>query len=170
MANKSTAFKYTLCLMLLTGLSTKSLLARSNKPVSKKNQTTSRSLKTDNDDTSPTGSVAERRNHFNIIVQYNQTILSWSSIESKNGKYLIYRSEDHHNFDKIGEKTIITNPNEPMLYIFHDEAPGKGLNHYKLMQQDINGNLKEVASKYVFLDSKEPNSLTNIPTPKINRI
>ncbi|MNK03389.1 hypothetical protein D3C87_212340 [compost metagenome] len=107
---------------------------------------------------------------FNIIVQSNQTILSWSTIEVKNGKYLIYRSEDQHNFVKIGEKEIVANANEPALYIFHDEAPAKGLNHYKLMQQDPKGNLKEVASKQVFLDSKEPNVLSHVPTPKINRI
>lgn len=107
---------------------------------------------------------------FNIIVQSNQTILSWSAIEEKSGKYFIYKSEDQHNFVKIGEKTIVANANEPALYIFHDEAPAKGLNHYKLMQQDFKGNLKEVASKQVFLDSREPNALTNIPTPKVNRI
>lgn len=162
MANKSTAFKCTLCLVLLTSFSNKSLLATAYKFPSKINETESCS----NDEISPSGIT----NHFSIIVQPNQTILSWSTIEPTNGKYLIYRSEEHHNFVKIGEKTINANPNEPTLYIFHDEAPEKGLNHYKLVHQEVNGNLKEIASKQVFLNAREPNALSNIPTPRINRI
>ncbi len=128
------------------------------------------SSKTSTSDLTPVSTSAERRAHFNIIVQSNQTILSWSTIELKNGTYEIYRSDDSNNFVKIGEKTIVGNPTEPSLYIFHDEEPFKGLNHYKLVKKDGEGNQTEVAGKKVFLDSKVPAILTANPTPKINRI
>ncbi len=108
--------------------------------------------------------------NFSIIVQSNQTILSWSSIEENNGKYLIYKSDDNRNFAKIGEKIIIGSTKEPSLYIFHDEEPSKGLNYYKLVQQDSKGDTKEVATKVILLDSREPSALINNPIPRINRI
>ncbi|RWU10432.1 hypothetical protein [Pedobacter chitinilyticus] len=132
-----------------------------------KSETTST---TSTSDLTPVSISAERRAHFNIIVQSNQTILSWSTVELKNGKYEIYRSDDSNNFVKIGEKTIVGNPTEPSLYIFHDEEPFKGLNHYKLVKLDSEGKNTEVASKKVFLDSKVPAILSANPTPKINRI
>lgn len=118
----------------------------------------------------PVSSFSERGAHFNIIVQSNQTILSWSTIELKSGKYIIYRSDDSNNFVKIGEKQIVGNPKEPSLYIFHDEDPFKGLNQYKLVKQDDNGNHAEIAGKKVILDSKLPGILSANPAPKINRI
>jgi len=136
----------------------------------KQNNITSKSATALIADLTPVSSPSERRAHFNIIVQSNQTILSWSTIELKNGKYLIYRSDDSNNFVKIGEKNIIGNPTEPSLYIFHDEDPSKGLNHYKLVKQDGNGSNTEIAEKKVFLDSKVPAILSANPTPKINRI
>lgn len=128
------------------------------------------SSKTSTTDLTPVPTSAERRAHFNIIVQSNQTILSWSTIELKNGKYEIYRSDDSNNFVKIGEKNIVGNPTEPSLYIFHDEEPSKGLNHYRLVKQDSEGKNTEVAGKKVFLDSKSPVVLSANSTPKINRI
>ncbi|WP_343532314.1 hypothetical protein [Pedobacter sp.] len=153
--------------MLIACFITNLSFAAEHKLPVKQSKTTST---TSTSDLTPVSTSAERRAHFNIIVQSNQTILSWSTIELKNGKYEIYRSDDSKNFVKIGEKTIVGNPSEPSLYIFHDEEPLKGLNHYKLVKQDNAGNNTEIAEKKVFLDSKVPAILSANPTPKVNRI
>ncbi|MFN0257637.1 hypothetical protein [Pedobacter ureilyticus] len=117
----------------------------------------------------PTFSLG-RKTSLNIILQPNQAILSWSAIDLEDGKYLIYRSNDNVNFEKIGEKTIVGNAKEPSLYIFHDEELTKGLNSYKLVKQDNLGGAREIAIKGVFLDKREPNAFSNNPIPRINRI
>lgn len=46
----------------------------------------------------------EERPVLTSILQPKQAVLSWSAIDLKDGKYLIYRSNDNVNFEKIGEK------------------------------------------------------------------
>lgn len=113
---------------------------------------------------------SKRKANFNIIVQSNQTILTWSVIDVRGGKYLIYRSEGKQNFSKIGEKLILADASEPSLYIFHDVEPAKGLNCYKLLREEPNGELKEIASKQVYLDAKYPANWSKFLAPSINRI
>jgi hypothetical protein len=155
--------KCKLCVVLIACFTSKLSFAAEHQFSAQQNEIASRVSKT-----VPTS--LEQKSHFNIIVQSNQMILSWSTIELKDAKYLIYRSDDGNNFVKIGEKVINGNPNEPTLYIFHDEAPSKGLSHYKLVKQDNNGNETEIASKKVFLSSNQSGVLSANAIPKINRI
>lgn len=155
--------KCKLCIVLIACFTSKLSSAAENQFSAKQNEMASRFSKT-----VPT--LFKQKYHFNIIVQSNQMILSWSAIELEDAKYLIYRSEDGNSFVEIGEKVVAVNSNEPALYIFHDEAPSKGLSHYKLVKQDKNGNEIEIASKNVFLGSKGQGVLSANATPKINRI
>ena len=64
--------------------------------------------------------------------------LTWStSLEINTSRFVIERSTDGRNYSPIGQVTAAGNSNSTINYSFVDNAPGRGINYYRLRILDI---------------------------------
>lgn len=71
-------------------------------------------------------------------------LLSWKTAsEHNNSYYTILRSGNGDNFKVIGEVKSKGNSNHMQQYSFNDSNPLNGVNYYKLIQTDMDGNSAE---------------------------
>lgn len=121
-------------------------------------------------DIKPLTTLPVELNAFNVAANGNQVVLSWSTLsETNNNKFLIYRSGADKNFIKIGEKQGAVNSSSILNYSFYDSKPLFGDNYYKLVQEDKNGDQKEVAIKLFRFDLKIT-TVSVYPNPVINNV
>ena len=77
---------------------------------------------------------------FTASAENNRVLLNWTTItETRNAGFVIERSIDGRNFDKIGNEVGAGNSNEKITYKHYDNAPFNGVNYYRLKQVDTNG-------------------------------
>jgi len=95
--------------------------------------------------------------------------LNWVTTNERSCDYfIIERSTDGQNFEKIGKiisknQSIISNK-----YEFYDIKPNNGLNYYRLLQVDINENSKY--SKIILISYNEDNYISIYPNPFNNEL
>jgi hypothetical protein len=79
--------------------------------------------------------------YFEAMKDGRQAQLDWAtSLEQNVDFFLVERSLDAINFEVIGAVEAIGNSFSINEYEFHDVAPNKGLNYYRIVSVDHNGN------------------------------
>ena len=97
-------------------------------------------------------------------------VLTWSTATEVNSYgFYVERSVDGKNFEQIGEVKGANNSNEIIDYQFIDENPENGINYYRLMQLDLNGDFEysnvislNVESNFVSILSVYPNPVDDV--------
>ncbi len=86
----------------------------------------------------------------------DQNILEWTTAsEINNDHFSVERSDEGHNFEKIGNVRGIVNTNEKQNYSFIDTNPFSGINYYRLKQTDYNS--KFTYSKIISINNQQIN-------------
>ncbi len=87
----------------------------------------------------PTNTLPVTLTVFNAKIENNFSKINWGTESEVNSwGFLIYRSDDKKNFNKIGE-VLSKQGTEPKSYQFIDKNPMLGNNYYRLLQVDSNG-------------------------------
>jgi hypothetical protein len=107
---------------------------------------------------------------FNAEVEQNVIVLKWeTATETNNQAFMIERSSDNFNFEKIGEIEGKGTTTEKQEYIFRDASisSGKGKVYYRLRQIDFDGteNLSEVIEVDYSMIPKVFSLSQNYPNP-----
>lgn len=107
---------------------------------------------------------------FNAEVEQNVIVLKWeTATETNNQAFMIERSSDNFNFEKIGEIEGKGTTTEKQEYIFRDAsiASGKGKVYYRLRQIDFDGteNLSDVIEVDYSMIPTVFNLSQNYPNP-----
>ncbi|NWG28168.1 MAG: T9SS type A sorting domain-containing protein [Ignavibacteriaceae bacterium] len=107
---------------------------------------------------------------FNAEVEQNVIVLKWeTATETNNQAFMIERSSDNFNFEKIGEIEGKGTTTEKQEYIFRDASisSGKGKVYYRLRQIDFDGteNLSDVIEVDYSMIPKVFNLSQNYPNP-----
>lgn len=70
---------------------------------------------------------------FDVRLEEWSAVITWSTLfENNNSLFILYKSTDGVNFNKLAEMDGAGNSNDWMSYEFIDENPSKGTNYYKL--------------------------------------
>ncbi len=103
----------------------------------------------------------------------NETVLlTWTTEEETNNRlFQVERSSDGTHFTTIGEVPGAGNSSIPLHYQWIDSSPRQGLNFYRLLQVDLDGN--STYSKVVTMDmnaASNNSSLTIFPNPATDQL
>lgn len=91
--------------------------------------------------------------------------LNWTTIsEINNESFVIERSKDGQNFERIGQKDGAGNSQRLLEYTFVDHQPLLGVNYYRLKQVDFDGSFTYSAIIALDYQTNEWTLLSN-PTP-----
>lgn len=75
--------------------------------------------------------------------------VAWTTASERNSDhFVIERSSDMETYERIGTLPAAGTSNSPRDYIYPDEAPMEGLNYYRLLQVDEDGNATTSRSVY----------------------
>lgn len=107
---------------------------------------------------------------FNAEIEQNIIVLKWeTATETNNQAFMIERSSDNFNFNKIGEIEGKGTTTEKQEYIFRDASisSGKGKVYYRLRQVDFDGteNLSDVIEVDYSMIPTVFNLSQNYPNP-----
>jgi hypothetical protein len=105
---------------------------------------------------------------FTATKQHKSVLLSWSTAAEINAlNYEVQRSADGINWTSIGLVTAAGNTTVTQRYSFTDLMPLSAINHYRLVQRDIDD--KKIYSKVLFCSfSDADNRLKIYPNPVVN--
>lgn len=79
-------------------------------------------------------------NDFYAVANKDHITVNWSTTSEKNNSlFTVYRSSDGDNWEKLGERTALTNAGGLKEYSLRDSSPYNGVNYYYLVQTDIDG-------------------------------
>lgn len=77
---------------------------------------------------------------FDASLKSNGVALDWvTSSEFSNSHFIILRSQDGKNYEKLAKIKGTGYSNNFSAYTFFDDAPNKGINYYRLKQVDFSG-------------------------------
>ncbi len=105
---------------------------------------------------------------FTGNITNNKVLLNWSTASEHNSaNFEIQRSNDNKDWQNIGLLSAAGNSNIVKYYSFMDEEPINGINYYRLVQNDFDGN--QTISRIVSVNFKNKVSLLKIfPNPVLN--
>ncbi|MBK0381705.1 hypothetical protein I5M32_01920 [Pedobacter sp. SD-b] len=105
---------------------------------------------------------------YAIHKRLNDALLKWKTSDEKNAKYyIIYRSADGKTFTELGK--LNTKNGIENTYSYIDNLPFKGLNYYKLEQQDLDGTLNLLGIKSLNFNFSN-DGLRVYPNPTLNYV
>ncbi len=109
---------------------------------------------------------------FTVKAKLNSALLKWQTAsESNNKKFIISRSFNGTDFTEIGTVSGAGNSQNLNSYSFTDLNPAKGVNYYRLSQQDLNGTIIVLGMKALnFSLDKELLSVYPNPTEDVINI
>ena len=91
---------------------------------------------------------------FDGKVQADGNLLYWTTAsEYRSAAFIVERSLDAVNFEPIGSKEAAGNSNQALNYELLDEDAPLGLAYYRLLERDLDGDVK-VVSRVVVLNRK----------------
>jgi len=97
--------------------------------------------------------------------------LQWETVsENNNSAFIISRSTNGKNFDRLATITAKGNISAGQQYFYNDRSPSSGLNYYKLEQMDNDGKLVELGIKTIAFKLSNTTPLSVYPNPAINEI
>jgi hypothetical protein len=103
---------------------------------------------------------------FDATKKGNASQLDWhTSMESNNKGFHIQRSKNASNWETLDFVTGIGYSNQDNAYTFTDNKPSKGVNYYRLMQEDFNGRTSFSDIKALRFTDKQELNLTIFPNP-----
>ncbi len=86
--------------------------------------------------------------------EYGNAVLEWAtSSEVNNDFFTIERSGDGKNFEPIGKLKGMGESYTVNEYKFIDRAPLKGINYYRLIQHDFNGQISDLGTRSLLFES-----------------
>lgn len=102
---------------------------------------------------------------FQTICENNFIKCLWSTASEINNNYFILE----HSYDGLMWERIATikgagNSNEIIPYTFYDKQSNTGVNYYKLLQQDVDGKIKEIG-KSTSTCNNSPITIIIFPNP-----
>jgi hypothetical protein len=87
---------------------------------------------------------------FEVLLVDDYGLLVWSTASEKNSdKFVVYRSQDAHSWEAIGEIEAAGNSEELLEYQYMDRTLGYGTYYYRLMQIDNNGDYYQSTVKSI---------------------
>jgi hypothetical protein len=96
---------------------------------------------------------------FHARKNANGALLTWKTLTEENNHYFtIERAINGTSFSTIGKINGFGNSNTPITYSFKDSNPNKGINYYRLVQYDINGESTAYAPVYLNFNEMAPSS------------
>lgn len=96
----------------------------------------------------------------------NSAFLQWQTAsEHNNAAFIIERSADGKNFEKIGSVEGAGNSNQLLGYAFTDKNAIAGTNYYRLRQNDYDGNFTYSTIKTITFEKVSTVSLEVYPNP-----
>ncbi len=98
--------------------------------------------------------------------------LTWQTASESNSAYFtVQRSPDGINYQYLGEATAAGFSNEEQAYTLIDPKPFRGLNYYRLMQTDLDGQQHELAQALLRFDVESSlNLLSAAPNPNLGQV
>ncbi len=104
--------------------------------------------------------------NFTVQKQNNGSLLNWETLTEKNGeRFEIQRSSDGLTFTTIATKQAAGNSTSKIYYNHTDANPLTGLNYYKIITVDKDGNQQTSAVITVNFDLTNNNLITVYPNP-----
>ncbi len=107
--------------------------------------------------------------YFKAEVSKKENVeMNWATAsETNNAYFVIERSEDGENYEEIGAAAGAGNSSRTLYYKFTDDAPMDGLNFYRLVQVDHDGNSRVYDPVSVVLEGQVMDlSIVNVfPNP-----
>lgn len=102
----------------------------------------------------------------------NAVALKWTTAKEANSShFVIERSTDGKNFIAVGRSEAAGWSNTPIDYTWVDDAPGSGLNYYRLQQHDKDGAVTFTSIVAVnFLSARVPVHVYPNPAPDVLNI
>jgi len=103
---------------------------------------------------------------FNAQLQEEQVVLDWSTeTEINNDYFVVERSLDGSNFERIGKVKGAGSINTPQTYELIDPNPANGTNYYRLVQFDYNGSF-EMLERVIAVDYNPEQQVVSVqPNP-----
>jgi hypothetical protein len=78
--------------------------------------------------------------NFTVRKQDCEAVLNWTTdMEENNDYFIVERSVDGRNFTMIGKVEAAGNSSVQQHYSYTDRQPANGMNHYRIVQVDVDG-------------------------------
>lgn len=123
------------------------------------------------DDVQMVSSLPVQLGNFTGIKNDQGCSLSWNTYSEVNHRgFSIQRSNDGKNWQSIGFVTPITGQNTVKNYQYTDHFPFVGLNYYRLMQHDYNGNSSISNTIVINAAQATNNTLSLFPNPATQKV
>ena len=105
---------------------------------------------------------------FTAFAFKNKVKLKWITLSEKNNKgFIVERSSDGFNWEKLGFLQGKGDPLSEYTYSFIDPKPNQGINYYRLLQEDFDGYSEYSKIVQVFFQGT---SLAFYPNPAVDDI
>ncbi|MBK9329490.1 MAG: lamin tail domain-containing protein [Sphingobacteriales bacterium] len=100
--------------------------------------------------------------HFNAVCNDDAVTINWTTASEKNSAYFeVERSSDAIHFTSLTRIQAANKSNQVTHYQYTDEYPLRGINYYRLKQQDI-GNVSAVYSNIIQTECTATNTATQV--------
>ncbi len=107
---------------------------------------------------------------FNGKKQSNSIQLIWeTSFEENNKGFILQRLIEGNTYKNVSEISTKGSTTLKNTYVYNDYYPQKGNNYYKLLQQDLDGKIKELSVLAVYFGMEQEEQLKVYPNPVEDR-
>ncbi len=118
--------------------------------------------------TNNNSSLPVTMNYFNVECDKDAAIIHWETASEQNSSHFeLQRSRDGQNWEIIHNVIAAGNTNSTSNYSYYDMNSGNGINYYRLVQVDFDGQNETYGPVSSQCESKE-NSITVYPNPSDN--
>jgi hypothetical protein len=105
--------------------------------------------------------------NFDAVAKGTNVLATWvTATEINNDYFIVERSTDGINFERVGTRKGAGNSSATLYYSLYDAEPLKGVSYYRLRQVDFDG--QESKSQMVAVSFLDNNVLTVYPNPADN--
>lgn len=109
--------------------------------------------------------------NFEAKLNSNNVALNWKTVSEANNKgFAVERSKDGKNWEQLGFVNGNNNSTNINTYAFADKNPARGVNYYRLVQEDNNGNKTPSDVKSISFSVSVTQKLSAYPNPVTDQL